>query len=190
MLMWFLLHLPWGVAEQRDSYFGRVSAAASPLFAPLGFADWETTGSLVTGFIAKEIVISTMSQIYANDGPQEAAPQTLLEDWADIVKGLGTALVDSGKILVSIVPGVNVVDDAATAEDTVLSLSLRQKFTPLSAVAFLVFVLLYVPCIATLGAIKHEFGLSWAITSAIYQTTVAWVVALMVYQGGRWLGLG
>lgn len=190
MLMWFLLHLPWGVAEQRDSYFGRVSAAASPLFAPLGFADWETTGSLVTGFIAKEIVISTMSQIYANDGPQEAAPQTLLEDWADIVKGLGTALVDSGKILVSIVPGVNVVDDAAAAEDTVLSLSLRQKFTPLSAVAFLVFVLLYVPCIATLGAIKHEFGLSWAITSAIYQTTVAWVVALMVYQGGRWLGLG
>ena len=192
VLMWFLLHLPWGVVEQRDSYFGRVSAAASPLFAPLGFADWETTGSLVTGFIAKEIVISTMSQIYAGNGLEEpaAANPSLLADVGNIGLGLGRAVVDAGKILVSIVPGVNVVDDAAAGEDTVLSLVLRQKFTTLSAVAFLVFVLLYVPCVATLGAIKHEFGLSWAITSAIYQTAVAWLVALLVYQGGRLLGFG
>ena len=56
--------------------------------------------------------------------------------------------------------------------------------------AFLVFVLLYVHCVATLGAIKHEFGMSWAVTSAVYQTVVAWVAALVVYQGGRLFGLG
>jgi ferrous iron transport protein B len=44
--------------------------------------------------------------------------------------------------------------------------------------------------VATLGAIKHEFGRSWAVTSAIYQTVVAWIVAFVVYQGGRLLGLG
>ena len=54
----------------------------------------------------------------------------------------------------------------------------------------LVFVLLYVPCVATLGAIKHEFGTSWAVTSAVYQTAVAWIVAFIVYQGGKLLGFG
>jgi ferrous iron transport protein B len=52
----------------------------------------------------------------------------------------------------------------------------------------LVFVLLYVPCVATLGAIKHEFGSSWAVTSAVYQTAVAWVAAFLVYQIGTLLG--
>jgi ferrous iron transport protein B len=52
----------------------------------------------------------------------------------------------------------------------------------------LVFVLLYVPCVATLGAIKHEFGTSWAVTSAVYQTAVAWVAAFLVYQVGTLLG--
>jgi ferrous iron transport protein B len=47
---------------------------------------------------------------------------------------------------------------------------------------------LYVPCVATLGAIKQEFGKSWAVTSAVYQTVVAWIAALLVYQVGLLLG--
>ncbi len=82
------------------------------------------------------------------------------------------------------------MDEEAEGEDTALSIALRNSFTPLSAVALLVFVLLYVPCVATLGAIKHEFGNSWAVTSAVYQTAVAWIAAFIVYQGGRLLGLG
>lgn len=192
MVMWFLLHLPWGVTNQRESYFGRVSAGLSPLFAPLGFEGWETTGSLVTGFIAKEIVISTMSQIYLGEDAAAVAEAetTLAQDVWGIVTGFGQAVVDSGRILLSIVPGINVVDDAAAPETTALSFYLRQQFSPLSATAFLVFVLLYVPCVTTLGAIRHEFGSGWAITSALYQTGVAWLVALLVYQGGRLLGWG
>jgi ferrous iron transport protein B len=90
----------------------------------------------------------------------------------------------------NIIPGVNLVDEEKEAENTALSNALREHFTPLSAVALLVFVLLYVPCIATLGAIKHEFGTSWAVTSAVYQTAVAWVAAFIVYQGGKLLGFG
>ena len=96
----------------------------------------------------------------------------------------------SGKILVSILPGVDLVDEETDREDTVLSAALRDHFTPLSAVSLLVFVLLYVPCVATLGAIKQEFGTSWAWTSAIYQTVVAWIAAFLVYQIGNLLGLG
>jgi ferrous iron transport protein B len=189
VVMWLLLNLPWGVTNQRDSYFGKVSGAVAPVFAPLGFGNWETGGALVAGFMAKEIVVSTMSQIYlGGEDAQPVEPATFGEDLMGIGSGFINATVDSGRILFSIIPGVNLVDEEAGTEDTALSLALRERFNPLSAVALLVFVLLYVPCVATLGAIKHEFGTSWAITSAVYQTAVAWLAAFIIFQGGRLLG--
>jgi len=191
LVMWLLLNLPWGLADQRDSYFGKVSGAIAPVFAPLGFDNWETGGALVSGFIAKEIVVSTLSQVYLGGEEAEVVePTTLGQDLLGIGQGFAEATVSSGKILLSILPGVNLVDETTQTEDTALSLALREQFTPLSALALLVFVLLYVPCVATLGAIKHEFGPTWAVTSAIYQTVVAWIAALMVYQVGRLLGFG
>ena len=191
VVMWLLLNLPWGVTDQRDSYFGKFSSSISPVFAPLGFGNWETGGALVTGFMAKEIVVSTMSQIYLGGEETRGVEETTLgEDLTGIGQGFVEATVSSGKILLSIIPGVNLVDEDTGTEDTALSLALRERFTTLSAVSLLVFVLLYVPCVATLGAIKQEFGTSWAWTSAIYQTTVAWIVAFIIYQGGRLLGLG
>lgn len=191
VVMWLLLNLPWGVSNQRDSYFGKVSGAISPVFAPLGFDNWETGGALVTGFMAKEIVVSTMSQIYLGDEELQVVEETTLgKEFLGIGQGFVEATVSSGKILLSIIPGVNLVDEESESEDTALSLALQGNFTPLSATAFLVFVLLYVPCVATLGAIKHEFGMSWAVTSALYQTAVAWLAAFIVYQGGLLLGLG
>jgi ferrous iron transport protein B len=191
VVMWLLLNLPWGVADQRDSYFGKVSGAIAPVFAPLGFDNWETGGALVSGFMAKEIVVSTLSQVYLGGEDVVAVePTTFGEDLLGISQGFAEATISSGKILLSIIPGINLVDEEAEAEDTALSLALRKQFTPLSALALLVFVLLYVPCVATLGAIRHEFGPSWAVTSGIYQTLLAWVAALMVYQIGRLLGFG
>lgn len=191
IVMWTLLNLPWGVSDPRHSYFGQVSGALAPVFAPLGFGNWETGGALVSGFMAKEIVVSTLSQVYVGgeEKPVEE-PTTFGEELTVIGRGFAEAAVRSGKILLSILPGVDLVDEEADVEDTLLSAALRERFTPLSAVSLLVFVLLYVPCVATLGAIKHEFGRSWTATSAVYQTAVAWLAAFLIYQGGRLLGLG
>ena len=71
-----------------------------------------------------------------------------------------------------------------------LSQALRQHFTPLSAYAFLVFVLLYVPCAATIGAQKQEFGWKWTALSIGITLIVPWVMATLVYQGGLLLGFG
>jgi len=179
------------VTNQRDSYFGKASGVISPVFAPLGFGNWQTSGALVSGFMAKEIVVSTMSQIYlSGEEVQPSKPITFSEDVIGIGSGFVTATINSGKILLSILPGVDLIPANQASDDTALSLALQKQFTPLSAMSMLVFVLLYVPCVATLGAIKHEFGTSWAVTSAMYQTAVAWIVAFMIYQGGRLLGLG
>ena len=191
IVMWILLNLPWGVTNQRESYFGKFSAAIAPVFAPVGFGNWETGGALVSGFMAKEIVVSTMSQVYLGNVSQTPPPPTTItQDITSIGKGFMDAGFSSGRILLSILPGVNLVDQTTQSEDTLLSLALRENFSTLGAISLLVFVLLYVPCVATLGAIKHEFGISWAITSAIYQTVVAWIFAFIVYQSGLLLGFG
>jgi ferrous iron transport protein B len=191
VVMWFLLNLPWGVTDKQDSLFGKFSTAIAPVFAPLGFGNWETGGALVSGFMAKEIVVSSMSQIYLGNGDtQTTEPTTLKEDFVFITKGFVDATISSAKILLSILPGVDLVGDQGPMENTALSSALQQRFTTLSAISLLVFVLLYVPCVATLGAIKHEFGTSWAVTSAVYQTAVAWIIAFMIYQGGLLLGFG
>jgi len=191
LVMWLLLNMPWGVTNQRDSYFGKVSGMISPVFAPLGFGNWQTSGALVSGFMAKEIVVSTMSQIYlSGEEAQLSEPATFGEDVIGIGSGFVTATINSGKILLSILPGVDIIPANKASDDTALSHALQEQFTSLSAMSMLVFVLLYVPCVATLGAIKHEFGTSWAVTSAVYQTAVAWIVAFMIYQGGRLLGFG
>ncbi|MBI3161776.1 MAG: ferrous iron transport protein B, partial [Chloroflexi bacterium] len=190
MVMWLLLNLPWGVANQRDSYFGKVSGAIAPVFAPIGFGNWQTSGALVTGFMAKEIVVSTMSQVYLSEEAKPPEPVTFSEDVIGIGLGFVTATADSARIFLSILPGVDLIPATAAPDDTALGLALQKQFTSLSAMSLLVFVLLYVPCVATLGAIKHEFGTSWAVTSAVYQTAVAWLAAFVVYQGGLLLGLG
>jgi ferrous iron transport protein B len=190
--LWFLLNLPWGVENQEDSYYGQFSAAIAPVMEPAGFGSYETSGALITGFIAKEMVVSTLSQVYTGEdlaANARASSSTFGEELIGIIAGFAHASADALRTLISLIPGVNLLSQNAT-ENTALSQALRTNFTPLSAVAFLVFVLLYVPCMATIGAIKQEFGGRWATSAAIYQTVVAWLFAVLVFQGGRLLGIG
>jgi ferrous iron transport protein B len=192
MALWFLLNMPWGTTDERDSWYGQVAAAVSPVFAPLGFGDWESSGALISGFAAKEVVVSAYSQIFDTQGAAEddAEPRDLGAEVRAAVEGLGDATGAAARTLVGIVPGLAAGDAEAEPEDTALSAALGEHYTPLSAFALMAFVLLYVPCMATLSAIRHEFGGRWAVTSAVYQTAVAWLVALVIFQAGRLLGLG
>jgi ferrous iron transport protein B len=190
--LWFLLNLPWGVEAQRDSYYGRFSATIAPALAPAGFGEWESAGSLVTGFIAKELVVSTLSQIYtgASNETGEVEPLSLANELREIAVGFADATMDAGRALVSLIPAINLVEDDGVAEDSTLSQALAANYSPLAALAFLVFVLLYIPCVATVSAIRQEFGWRWAATAASYQTVVAWIASVLIYQGGSLLGVG
>ncbi len=199
VVLWLLMNLPLGVQDQRDSYFGQMSAAVAPLFAPAGFGTWEATGSLASGFIAKEVVISTMAQVYdePGEGSQAGAATAPLgesserpsvaEDVGQIASGLVAATEGAARAVVSLVPGVDVTTDAAE-QDTSLSAALASAFTPLAALAFVVFVLVYTPCVATLATLRHEFGWRWAGLSAAYQFALAWLLAVVVFQVGSALG--
>jgi ferrous iron transport protein B len=194
IVFWALMNLPWGVTSTQESYFGRVSDTVAPVFAPAGFGDWQQTGALLTGLLAKEMVISTMAQVYVGevDGLDEgdtAVSPTFLDDIKQITLGFLTASLEAGKELIeTLTPGITIFNASDNGEDTALTLALQAAFTPLTAFAFLVFVLLYIPCIATVSAQAQEFGWRWALFSMIIMLVVPWTLAVVIYQGGRLLG--
>jgi ferrous iron transport protein B len=191
IVIWVLLNLPLGIASLQESWFGRISSGIAPAFRPAGFDSWQASGSLVTGLIAKEVVVSTMSQIYVGEEQSVEIQErsTFAQDILDISIGFLHATIESGKELIEVLtPGITIFQTAQEAESIALSAKLKEVFSPLKALAFLVFVLLYVPCIATLATIRGEFGWKWAVFSVVFQTGVAWIVAVSVYQIGCLLG--
>ncbi len=109
----------------------------------------------------------------------------------DIGKGFVGATIRAGERFLDVfTPGVQLFEGEGEREEegTALSFVLHESFTPLSALAFIVFVSLYTPCMATLGAIRAEFGGWWALFSAVSQTGMAWLVATFVFQLGHLLG--
>lgn len=201
IVFWALMHLPWGVASTQESYFGRVSDAVSPIFTPAGFGDWQKTGALLTGLLAKEMVVSTMAQVYVGgvDEGETPAPSevevavlpTFLDDIKQITLGFVTATLDAGKqLLETLTPGLTLFNAGDDGQDTALTRALQAAFTSLTAFAFMVFVLLYIPCIATVSAQAHEFGWRWTLLSMAIMLAVPWTLATLIYQGGRLLGVG
>jgi len=136
-------------AEKAEkSFMGRIGKTIAPVFAPIGI-DWRGSVALLTGFVAKEIVVSSLGILYAADETEET-------DEPDALKN---ALLSS-------------------------------EMTPLSALSLMVFVLLYLPCVATIATIRRETGsLKWTLFSIVYSTSIAWAAAFCVYQGGKVVGL-
>ena len=192
VLTWFLLNLPWGVEHKQDSYLGQAAAVVAPALKPMGFGNWEAAASLITGVIAKEIVVGTMGEIYtpkAKEAKKEARP-SLGED----LQKMGVSFLAAGKEAV-----FNVFSSFGSTKFSMeekektrpLKAVIQKQFTPLSAYAFMAFVLLYMPCMVVAVAFRHEFGSwKWFGVAFGYEMILAWVVACAIYQGGKLLGLG
>lgn len=143
VIIWLLTYAgPGGLAVEMDeSYLALIGSIFAPLLAPLGFGTWQAGASLLTGFFAKEVVVSTMNIIYH-------------------------------------VPDVELLQGIMV-----------NAFTPLSAFTFMVFVLLYVPCLATTATIQKETGsFKWTLFAMGYALTLAYVLCLLIYQVGSALG--
>lgn len=139
IIIWFLQTFDTRfnvVADSADSMLAMIGRWLVPIFAPLGFGDWRMSTALITGFTAKEAVVSTMSVL------------------------LGTT-------------------------SSSLSQSLSAVFTTQSAVSFLVFTLLYTPCVAAVASVKREMNSGWrAFGLVVMQCVIAWLIAFLVYRIG------
>ncbi|MCX7856926.1 MAG: ferrous iron transport protein B [Deltaproteobacteria bacterium] len=189
VIMWFLLNTPYGI-EKHNSILGKTGRTLSPVFEPLGFGTWEASASLVAGLIAKEVIISTMVQIYGLDGPVEKrnGNSKLSQDLVEVGVSFVIALKDAFLNLISLFK-VKALSTEEDEKENPLMGRLRDAFTPLSAYSFLVFVLFYWPCVIVGIAMKNEFG-SFKIYGQLMlvHSLVAWLMAVLVYQGGKILG--
>ncbi len=195
IIVWFLLNLPWGVENKRDSYLGKMGQVIAPVLEPLGFGKWEAASSLVAGLIAKEIVVGTMGEIYVPklEDKKEEKP-SLTED----LKEIGTSLVSAAKDSIANIFSTFGIASLSSEESPEMKEEreslrnvIRKQFTPLTAYAFMSFVLLYMPCVVAAIALRQEFGTwKWYGIAFVYQMALAWIVAFMIYQGGKIIGLG
>jgi ferrous iron transport protein B len=180
------------VENKKDSYLGKVGGAIAPAFQPLGFGNWEASSSLIAGVIAKEIVVGTMGEIYVRETGKK--PEGPAPTFAEDLRELGSSFAKAGQEAFSNVfstVGIASIKAEDKEEEATLRSVVAKTFTPLSAYAFMAFVLLYMPCIIAAAAFKHEFGTwKWFGVAFVYQTILAWSVALLIYQGGTILGIG
>jgi ferrous iron transport protein B len=210
LAVWLLLAIPargdvggFNEVAPSDSLFGTVSHTIAPVFAPAGYGNWQASGALVTGFLAKEVIVSSMTQIYnaGTDTADVVESTTLLQDLGDLSVSFGRALVLTGQEFINVVPRtLNIIPilhipeadffgTAGETEDlTALERALTEAFTPLAALAFTVFILLYVPCMSATAAMRHEFGTRWMLLQVGYTLAVAWGASVLVYQVGHVLG--
>lgn len=201
VVVWLLLAIPvtgggsFNDTAMEDSAFATTAQAGAPMLAPAGLGTWEVTGTLITGLVAKEVVVATLEQVYAPaETTAEEADAGVLAAFADA----GTSLVAAVRDAAMAVPGVIGIDVGGGEEEEASFMSpLQQGFDEasgghgrLAAAAFLAFMLLYVPCMATIGAIRHELGGRWALASVGLNFVLAWSAAVAVFQFGRLLGLG
>lgn len=145
IIIWILSSLPMGVEYgSQESITGQIGTTIAPIFAPLGFGEWESAVSLIFGVVAKEVVVATFGTLF----------------------GVGE-------------------------EGTGVLMVLQDLFTPLSAYAFMIFVLLYVPCFAVLATVKQETNSwKWPLVMLAVTTIAAYIVSLVIYQAGILLGFG
>ena len=203
ILIWVLLAIPvqgkgtFAATDVNDSLFAAISRTVAPVFAPMGFGTWEASGALLTGFVAKEVVIASIAQVYGlEEAAAASAPTTFLADAGVILTSFVGAVWDTIRSLPLIV-GINVFDEAAEPAPTALMTAVETSFETssgghgmLAGLAFMVFVLLYTPCMVAVAAERQEFGAKWMWFSVIGQFVIAWLMATVVFQGGKVLGLG
>lgn len=151
--------------QQEQSYIGKIGKTVQPVFLAQGF-DWKIDVGLLSGVGAKEIVASTMGVLYSNDS--SFSEDNKFNDAGGKYKALRRQMTHD----IARLHGISDIEAAPIAT--------------LTAYCFLLFVLLYFPCIATIAAIKGETGSwKWALFAAGYTTMLAWGVSAVVYQIGR-----
>ena len=159
VVIWLLMSIPVtgghsfneGAVPPEDSAYGAVSKVMSPVFAPAGFDSWSLTGPLVTGFVAKETLISTWAQTYAVEDVTDDAPEEQAES--------------------PLASHIRADFDAASGGHG------------LAAVwAYMVFLLAYTPCVATVAAQRREIGWKWTLIGFALQLATAWILAVGVFQ--------
>ncbi len=173
LTVWGLLHLPF----PGGSPYAFLAQALTPLFHPLGLEDWRLVGALIPGFIAKEVVVGTLGVSLL--GAEGLNPLSFLAGVRALLDSLLSALTGTLQGLGSLFLPFSL---NLAPEPTPLQVALKEAVSPSGALAYLVFVLLYTPCVATVAALRQVIGGRVALAAVVYQFSVAYMLAFLARQ--------
>ncbi|MGE4630871.1 MAG: ferrous iron transport protein B [Pseudohongiellaceae bacterium] len=186
--------LSFGNEDSEDSVLSVIGKAITPAFTPLGLErdNWPATVGLFTGMFAKEAIVGTLDALYSDpQNETETGPPDLLAATGEAFASIGAELVSLGDSLgdplgVSIgdVSNVEVVAQEQEVSGNTLTNMAAMFSGPFSAFCYLVFVLLYAPCVAVLGAVNKEAGWRWTLLVFSWCTGLAYITATVIYQIG------
>jgi ferrous iron transport protein B len=176
----------FGQNRQSDSLLSGFGKAITPIFHPIGIDhdNWEASVGLVTGLFAKEAVIGTLSVLYKEELAQQNQADGLVEEQKDF--HLGRAIGDS---FVTLWEGFFGSDSEEEEEsDNTLRPIMATKFkSKANVLAYLIFILIYAPCVAAIGTIFNETNGKWTTIIVAYLTGLAWLIAMLFYQSATFL---
>ncbi len=200
----------FGNSDSKNSVLSAMSRSVTPVFRPMGIQDenWPATVGLFTGIFAKEAVVGTLDSIYSQI---ETAEEILSEEaeekfdfWAGIVDSFAAipagfeGFFDGLKDPLGLSGALDEVKEADVSAYSTMIAHFGEH-GPKAAFAYLLFILIYAPCVAALAAIYREIGLRWMLFAVTYLTILAWVMATAFYQlavfsinpaaSAGWLGL-
>ena len=184
----------FGNEDSENSVLSVVGKTITPVFSPLGIEkdNWPATVGLFTGMFAKEAIVGTLDALYSEPSSKNssAAPDLVLaikEAVSSIgaeLAALGGALTDPLGISIGDVSDVNAVAEEQEVNSSTLTNMATLFGSPFSAFCYLVFVLLYAPCVAVLGAVNKEAGWHWTLLVFGWCTSLAYISATVIYQLG------
>lgn len=181
--------LSWGNENVDDSLLAAGSQIAAPIFAPMGIEqeNWPAVVGLFTGLLAKEVMVGSLDAIYSKsvDSSDATVSEELLaalNSIPDNAAGLADALVDPLGLSLAAVDEVENMAENQGVSSQLFGI-LQEKFSSAwAAYAYLLFVLLYFPCVTVIATMAKETGKKWAVFSALYSTALAYIVASCFYQ--------
>ena len=186
-----------GHENSEESVLAVISKSITPVFSPMGIEEdnWPAVLGIISGILAKEVVVGTLDTLYSQLARQDAGDtkeeqafdfwQAINDSFATIpenLAGVGEMLTDPLQLDVGEISSLEAAAEEQEVDNATFGAMVKRFDGQAGAFAYLLFILLYFPCVATIGAIRREAGTRWAVFVAFWTTTIAYITASSYYQ--------
>ncbi len=179
----------FGHHDSQDSLLSKSAQVLTPLLAPMGVKEdnWQASVGIITGLFAKEALVATFNSLYSPASAEATEPDSMHDLWLQAVTSISNNLqgIEADDPLGTNIGDVSSIEVAAQEQgvsESTITIMQAAFAGKIGAFSYLLFILLYTPCAAAMGAIKNEVGTRWAIFAASWSFTLAYLAATASYQ--------
>lgn len=179
----------FGHHDSQDSLLSKSAQVLTPFLSPLGVKEdnWQASVGIITGLFAKEALVATFNSLYSPAEQESTEPESITELWQQALASISDNLqgIEADDPLGTDIGDVSSIEVAAQAqgvEETTITIMQAAFVGKIGAFSYLLFILLYTPCAAAMGAIKNEVGTRWAVFAALWSFSLAYMAATASYQ--------